>query len=223
MGTSGWSYRAWVGGFYPPRTPAARMLAEYSARLPTVEAHNTFRRRPQPSILQGWTASVPEDFRFAIKAHVGITHRADLHGVEERVEAFFSAVAPLGSRLGPVLFQLPHRQPDLVRLDRLLTALPPEPPAVFELAPAWHTPAVVDRLAGKGAALVASDRDDDAAPVLADDERVAYVRLRRARYDGSEIDQWAERLVSLGHPAFVYFRHDGDPMEAVRLRQAVRG
>ena len=213
-----------MGAFYPLRTPPARMLAEYSVRLPTVEAHNTFRRRPQQSILQGWTESVPQEFRFAVKAHVGITHRADVAGVEERVEAFFSAVAPLGSRLGPVLFQLPHRQPDVGRLDRLLAALPAQPSAVFELAPAWHTPAIVDRLDSKGASLVTTDRDrDDAAPVLSDAGRIAYVRLRRARYDAAALDGWAARLVSLEKPTFVYFRHDGDPQEALRLYEAVRG
>ena len=225
MGTSGWSYRSWVGDFYPARTPAARMLEAYAARLPTVEAHNTFRRRPQPSTLAAWTASVPEDFRFALKAHVAITHQRDLDGVEERIEAFFSAVAQLGPRLGPVLFQLPHLKPDIARLDRLLAALPAEPPAAFELGPAWRTSAVLESLDRVGAALVVTDREEatEADADLTDAGRIAYFRLRRAHYDAAALERWAARLMSLEKPAFVYFRHDGDPAEAVRLLEAVRG
>ena len=78
VGTSGWSYREWVGAFYPPRTTAARMLELYGRRFPTVEAHNTFRRRPRPETLARWRAEVPDGFRFAPKAHVAITHRQDL-------------------------------------------------------------------------------------------------------------------------------------------------
>ena len=224
VGTSGWSYRAWVGSFYPARTPAARMLQVYAGRLPTVEAHNTFRRRPPLSTLEQWVARVPAHFRFAVKAHVGITHRRDLDGVEERIDAFLRALAPLGSHLGPVLFQLPHRQPDLDRLDRLLAAVPPDPPAVFELAPAWHTRQVRERLDRVGATPVLVDRDDGAEDELfGDGGRIAYVRLRRARYDADALTRWAARLTRLEKPAFVYFRHDGDPEEAVRLLEAVRG
>ena len=75
VGTSGWSYREWVGAFYPPRTGPARMLGFYSRRFPTVEAHNTFRRRPRPDTLERWRAEVPEGFRFAPKAHVAVTHQ----------------------------------------------------------------------------------------------------------------------------------------------------
>jgi len=224
VGTSGWSYRAWVGPFYPPRTPTSRMLDVYAERLPTVEVHNTFRRRPPATTLESWKASVPAGFRFAVKAHVGITHRRDLNGVEDRVEAFLASLGPLEAHVGPVLFQLPHRQPDLGRLNRLLDAVPPGSAVAFELWPAWRVAPVLDRLDRAGATLVAIDRDDgEAETELPDAGSFAYLRLRRARYDIDALDRWAERLRSLDKPAFVYFRHDGDPEEAVRLQEAVRG
>ena len=213
-----------MGRFYPAGTSSSRMLAAYAERLPTVEAHNTFRRRPRPSALEGWEAAVPPEFQFAFKAHVAITHQRELDGVEGRVESFFDSLSPLGERGGPVLFQLPHRQPDLDRLDRLLTALPSTPPSAFELGPAWNRPDVLERLDGAGAALVVVDKDGD-EPVLPDVGAVAYVRLRRERYDDEAIARWAERLADVarsGRPAFVYLRHEGDPLEAVRLLDAVR-
>jgi uncharacterized protein YecE (DUF72 family) len=224
VGTSGWSYKEWVGPFYPPRTAASRMLALYAERLPTVEAHNTFRRRPRASTLSGWSGQVPPSFRFAPKAHVGITHQRELDGVEARVEAFFASLAPLGALLGPVLFQLPHRQPDLDRLDRLLAALPATPAAAFELGPAWNTAEVLDRLDGAGATLVIVDKDGEDA-LVPDAGAVAYVRLRRERYDDEAVARWASRLEDVaraGRPVFAYLRHEGDPLEAVRLLDAVR-
>ena len=224
MGTSGWSYKQWVGSLYPAPTPASRMLATYADRLPTVEAHNSFRRRPQPSAVEGWANAVPASFRFAFKAHVAITHQRELEGVEERISNFFESLAPLGDKLGPVLFQLPHRDVDLDRLDRLLAPLPASPPAAFELGPAWNAPAVLDRLDKAGATLVSVDETGEDAAVTSVGP-VAYVRLRRDRYDDAALARWGDRLADIarsGRPAFVYLRHEGDPLEAVRLFDAVR-
>jgi uncharacterized protein YecE (DUF72 family) len=224
VGTSGWSYKEWVGRFYPAGTPSSRMLAAYAERLPTVEAHNTFRRRPQPTALEGWAAAVPSSFMFAFKAHVAITHQRDLDGVEDRIGSFFEGLTPLGERVGPVLFQLPHRDVDLERLDRLLVALPQSPPAAFELGPAWNTPQVLDRLDKAGATRVVVDKDGD-DPILPEVGSVAYVRLRRERYGDEALGRWAARLKgaeAAGRPVFAYLRHEGDPLEAVRLCDAVR-
>ena len=43
-----------------------------------------------------------------------------------------------------------------------------------------------------------------------------------ARYDADALTRWAARLTRLEKPAFVYFRHDGDPEEAVRLAEKRR-
>ena len=227
VGTSGWSYKEWVGRLYPTGTPASRLLAAYAERLPTVEAHNTFRRRPRAPTLEAWAAVVPERFLFALKAHVAITHQRDLTGVEDRIAAFFAGLQPLGRHVGPVLFQFPHRDVDLERLDRVLGALPSSPPAAFELAPAWHTPAVLNRLDAAGATLVVvdGDGDDDGAPALPAVGPFAYVRLRREVYDDAALARWADRLRDAGHGSrsvFAFLRHEGDPGEAVRLLDAVR-
>lgn len=224
VGTSGWSYKEWVGSLYPAGTSASRFLATYAERLRTVEAHNTFRRRPRTPTLEGWATAVPPSFRFALKAHVAITHQRDLTGVEERITEFFASLAPLGERVGAVFFQLPHRDVDLERLDRLLGALPKSPPAAFELGPAWNTPEVLRRLEATGATLVVVDTDGD-EPALPDVGSIAYVRLRREKYGKAALARWADRLRGVaagGRGAFVYLRHEGDPREAVRLHDAVR-
>ena len=225
-GTSGWSYREWVGPFYPERTPSSRLLEHYAATLSTVEAHATYRRRPVPSTLTAWRAAVPDHFRFAPKAHAAITHQRELAGVEDRVAAFFEGLATLGPQLGPVMFQLPHRQPDLLRLDRLLAAIPDRALTAFELHPDWHVPEVLTRLDGAGATLVLVDADGAAAPDI-EVGAFAYVRLRRHGYGEPELAEWIERLQRMrsgGRDVYVYVRHDDAgvaPQVASRLQEAL--
>ncbi|MFN2608726.1 MAG: DUF72 domain-containing protein [Acidimicrobiales bacterium] len=212
VGTSGWSYVEWVGRFYPNGTSPARMLPFYAKRFPAVEAHSTYRRLPAPTALERWAAEVPPDFRFAPKAHLGITHRRDLDGVEDRVAAFFDALAPLGDRTGPVLFAIPQKQPDLDRLDRILHALPagPRPPVAFDMGPAWAVPEVIDRLEAHDATLALVEAEGRDAPDL-DVGPFTYLRLRRSRYDRAELDAWAARIraiVHRGRDVYAFLKHD---------------
>ena len=226
MGTSGWSYREWVGAFYPPGTAASKMLAVYASELPTVEAHATYRRHPSAATLDRWAADVPPGFTFAPKAHAAITHQRDTEGLPERVARFCAAVGQLGPHLGPVLFQLPHRAPDLDRLDLILDALPPGVTAAFELGPQWLGDDVLNRLARAGATLVLTDADDRPAPDV-EVGPVAYVRLRRHDYTPADLDGWAARLARLaagGRDVHAYLRHDESgraPVHARRLMEAV--
>jgi len=229
VGTSGWSYLEWVGRFYPNGTSPARMLEFYGRRFTAVEAHSTYRRLPTAATLARWKDEVPPGFRFAPKVHLGISHRRDLEGVEDRVTAFVDAVAPLGERLGPLLLSLPHREPDLNRLERLLGALPAPPdgpPVAFELAPAWASSEVYDRLDAAGATAVVRDTNgtDPSIPAVGP---LAYVRLRRDRYDRGELEAWADRLAKVrgdGRDAYAFLKHDEcghGPRYARRLAAAV--
>lgn len=202
------------------------MLAVYADTFPTVEAHNSHRRMPTAATVERWAAAVPPEFRFAPKAHVGITHRRDTDGLADRVAAFYAALAPLGQRLGPVLFNLPHRRPDLDRLDLLLDALAGRSGVVFELAPAWRTEPVLTRLEAAGATLAVVDREDDPGPDQPWTGPLAYVRLRRDAYDRAAVEAWAARLDSESdrRPVYAFVMHDeqGDgPRYARALVRAV--
>lgn len=212
VGTSGWSYPEWVGRFYPVGTQATRMLPYYARRFDAVEAHSTYRRLPASTALDRWCAEAPPAFRFAPKVHMGISHQRDLDGIEARVKAFVDAVAPLGDRLGPLLVALPHRHPDLERLDRLLAAFSAagRPQVAFELGPEWVVPTVLDRLEAHDATLALVDSDGRAAPDLALGP-FTYVRLRRSRYTRAELNAWADRLAKAradGRDSYLFFKHD---------------
>src|SRR5262245_51145818 len=106
-GTSGFSYRAWQGSFYPERIAAKDMLAYYARQLPTVEINNTFYRSPDPKVVAGWRARVPDDFRFAVKAPQRITHRKRLRDCGEELTRFAELLEAFAGTVGAVLFQLP--------------------------------------------------------------------------------------------------------------------
>jgi uncharacterized protein YecE (DUF72 family) len=107
LGTQGWSYDSWVGSFYPPGISKSAWLEAYAAQFNTVELDTTFYAIPRASTISGWLARTPEDFRFAAKFPKGITHEKQLVACQSETIAFLDAIAGLGSRLGPLLLQMP--------------------------------------------------------------------------------------------------------------------
>jgi uncharacterized protein YecE (DUF72 family) len=212
VGTSGFSYAAWKGTFYPKDLGAPRMLAWYAGRLPAVEVNNTFYRMPQARMLAGWREEVPTGFVFALKAPQQITHFKRLHDVDEPVAAFLRAGAALGPALGPSLFQLPPQMKrDVGRLSEFLALLPTGVRAAFEFRDtSWFADDVATALAEHGAALVVNQSEAFDPPLLAT-ARFGYLRLRRPSYDAAELAAWADRIrAQPWDDAFVFFKHEDE-------------
>ena len=212
-GASGYSFREWKGTFYPEKIKSEEMLAFYAARLPTVEINNTFYRMPKTSVLETWAATVADGFRFAIKASRRITHmsRIKVESSAEPLGFLYKNLAALGAKRGPVLFQLPpNLKKDLPRLEAFLDLLPEGHQAAFEFRnDTWFADDVYDALKRIGAALVLSERDDNAPPPLVETAPWGYVRLRLEAYTEDELKQWAQRLSATGwRETFVYFMHE---------------
>ena len=228
IGASGFSYKEWLGGFYPTKLAGAKMLAYYAERLPTVEINYTFRAMPKRSMLEGWSVKTPANFRFALKAPQRITHFARLRGVKDSLDYFVETAGALGERLGPVLFQLP---PDFQRDDAVLSDFLGQVdrrvrPAFEFRNRSWFDPAVMGILRTAGAALCIAETDKMASPV----ERTAahvYLRLRKENYDDSGLAEWAARIRALAPEAeeiYVYFKHEAAAPElAARLQTLVAG
>jgi uncharacterized protein YecE (DUF72 family) len=124
-----WSFKGWVGNFYPQGTKPGEFLYEYSRRLTTVEGNTTFYAVPAQKTIEGWAASLPETFRFCPKVPKAISHEGKLADNVERAREFIDAMSSLGTRLGPMFLQLPPRySPEL--LDDLRAFLAVWPPAV---------------------------------------------------------------------------------------------
>jgi uncharacterized protein YecE (DUF72 family) len=99
IGTCGWSYKDWVGPFYPQGLNAADYLPFYSERLPIVEVDSSFYRSPTRKMVQGWRDKTPEGFAFSLKVPQTITHEKVLVDCAAEVDEFVSAVRLLGGKL----------------------------------------------------------------------------------------------------------------------------
>lgn len=126
LGTQGWSYKSWVGTFYPERTPASRYLSEYSRRFRAVEIDSTAYGTPRLENVQQWYNLTPEDFRFTAKFPQVITHDKMLKDAEQDTAHFLATMRVLGEKLGPLLLQFPYQfKPDQLEiLGDFLAALP---------------------------------------------------------------------------------------------------
>jgi len=222
-GTSGYSYAAWKGAFYPEDLPAREMLSYYATRLPAVEINNTFYRMPRESVLEGWAESVPDGFRFALKASRRITHFKRLKDAEEETEYFVRTASALADRAGVILYQLPPNfKRDDERLAAFIGGLPNPGRSAFEFRHAsWFDDGVFDLLRERNCALCIAETDegDDPPPVATADW--TYLRLRRTEYGEDELAAWAKRLGDAGwDQAYVFFKHEDagvGPRLAARL------
>jgi uncharacterized protein YecE (DUF72 family) len=209
-GTSGFSYKEWVGEFYPEKLQPKAMLEHYATRLPIVEINNTFYRMPNAATIQSWRAQVPDSFRFAIKVPRRISHLKRLRDCGADLRVLWEALEDLQPCLGSLLVQLPpHARCDAAALESFLDELPDNARAAFEFRhDSWHVPAVFELLKAHNAALVQSESDEtfELKPWTAD---WAYLRLRRVEYTQADLARWLERIRAANvREAQVFFKHE---------------
>jgi uncharacterized protein YecE (DUF72 family) len=225
VGTSGYSYAEWKGNFYPEKMAAKDMLRFYAGRFPTVEINNTFYRMPKEALLAGWAEQVPESFTFVLKASQRITHIKRLKECGEPLGFLFRAASTLGSRLGPILFQLPPNfRKDVPRLAGFLEQMPDRRRVAFEFRHAsWFDDEVYTTLSGHGAALCVADTGEEPAAPLVATADWGYVRLRREAWSDDDLRDWARRIHEQPWgDAFVFMKHEGEgwgPKLAARLME----
>jgi uncharacterized protein YecE (DUF72 family) len=210
-GTSGFSYKEWVGPFYPEKTAAKAMLAYYATRLPVVEINNTFYRMPNADAIGAWREQVPESFRFAIKAPRRITHVKRLKDCKSEVSFLLTALEALKPCLGSILFQLPpFAKVDVAALSSFVEYLPQGCRAAFEFRNrTWLAPDVYAVLKSRNLALVHSEVDGPLSGDLPWTADWAYLRLRRVAYTPADLDVWLARLRAANlTDAHVFFKHE---------------
>ena len=229
-GTSGYSYKEWLGHFYPEKLPGNEMLRYYAGHFTTVEINNTFYRMPAESMLAQWVEQVPEHFAFTLKAPKRITHDNRLRDTESNVAEFLRRANTLGSKLGVLLFQLPpYLKKDLPRLRDFLALLPSGQQIAFEFrSSSWQDDEVYETLRSRGAILCVTDTDEGDTPFVAT-AGCGYVRLRRTHYDDADLRAWADQIAAKALPrTYVYFMHEDEALGtgfATRLNElwAARG
>ena len=228
-GTSGYSFKEWVGTFYPEKTPAGEFLRYYAEKLRSVEINHTFRRFPRMDRIQSWADATPESFKFSFKMHQSVTHMSRLKNVGASVRDFMDNLMPLGPRLGVVLFQLPpFFRADLERLDAFLRELPEGHPYAMEFRhDSWNDPEVASRLRAAGVALAAAEIEIAETPDVPVTAPFAYVRLRKTPpYSEEEVGRAGELVKRLSREAqdvYLYAKHDNEgvaPEHVKRIQAA---
>ena len=162
VGTSGYSYPDWVGGFYPAATRAGQMLSYYTRKFPLVELNFTFYRPPTPEMLAKVAAQTPPGFQFLGKLTRTISHEhspRDLDGFRQA-----SLVLQRQGRLSGLLCQLPqsvhNNRPSRAWIETVGRALGDLNLAVEFRHSSWAGPETVAWLADLGLAIVAVDVPD---------------------------------------------------------------
>jgi uncharacterized protein YecE (DUF72 family) len=215
VGTSGWQYQDWRGRFYPEGLADLSWLGHYAGRFRTVEVNASFYRLPERATVERWAATVPPAFVFVFKASRYLTHIRRLRDPEEPLRRMYDVIGGAGSKLGPVLFQLP---PTLRRDDPLLEALlerlPREPRSAFEFRHAsWFADEVFEALDASGAALVHADRPGVrvTVPTVGGWSYLRFHQGTRAGpgYRRPKLRAYAEAIAGVGAgDVFAFFNND---------------
>lgn len=218
IGTSGWQYRHWRRTFYPEGLPTSRWLDFYTASFDTVEVNNAFYRLPSAEVFARWRDATPEGFEMAVKASSYLTHNKRLREPREPVDRFMDRARHLGTKLGPVLVQLPPTmRADVGRLDDALACFPKGVRVAVEIRhESWDCDAVFQVLARHGAAWCVADAPWRRWPVV----RTAdwgYFRFHegvaspRPCYGRRSLATWATRIAETWPTAcdvYAYFNND---------------
>jgi uncharacterized protein YecE (DUF72 family) len=211
VGTSGFAFKEWKGPFYPEDLKDDAMLGFYSGRYPTVEINNTFYRLPREHVLQGWASQVPDGFTFSIKASQRITHHARLKtDASSALEFLLKSTSTLGSKLGPILFQLPpNMEKNLERLQGFLALLPRDRRFTMEFRhESWFDEAIFAELRNHDIALCVSESEEFTG-VSVSTASWGYLRLHRQDYTDAMLAEWRARVAAQSwRDAYVFFKHD---------------
>ena len=220
IGTSGYSFKDWVGPFYPPGTKTGDMLEFYAARFPAVEINASYYRLPTAETFARMAARTPPGFRFTVKFHRAITH--ELTRDASAYRSFLRVIEPLeaSGKFHGALAQFPWSFRDTpANRDylRQLRRLYPVLPLFVEFRhDSWANERAFDFLRQLEAGFCAVDEpklNGLFPPLIEATSPVAYVRFhgRNAEswwggdnaerynylYTEDELAEWAEKIRQL--------------------------
>jgi uncharacterized protein YecE (DUF72 family) len=178
IGCAGWSLHKDVAPEFPEE---GSHLERYAAVFPAVEINSSFYRPHQPQTYARWAASVPPDFRFAVKLPKAITHEARLREVDALLDRFAGEAGHLGAKLGCVLVQLPPKgvfdeeaaRDFLPRLRQRLGCML----ALEARHPTWFSEAATDVLREHGVTRVIADPPAGQPGPHVPTTQASYIRL----------------------------------------------
>jgi uncharacterized protein YecE (DUF72 family) len=241
IGTSGYSFKDWIGPFYPPGIPQGQMLNYYVRHFRTVEINSTYYRLPHPKVMSQIERKTPEGFLFTVKLPGDVTHRQTRDPAV--FEAFRGVVRPLedAGKFAGALAQFPYsfRNSPANRdyLGYLRESVPEHPIFVEFRQDSWAVEETFPLLEKLGLNFCSADEPKLRGlfpPLARTVGPVSYVRMhgRNARdwwsgqgsqrynylYNESELREWADKIRDLNahsKDTFVFFNncHAGQAVE----------
>jgi len=231
VGTSGYSFKDWVGTVYPSRLKPGDYLSHYAKMFDTVEINSTYYRVPSPFMFVNMLKKVPKDFTFVVKVPKEMTHEREKF--DSVLQPFVQGVLPLAKadQLGGLLAQFPYsfkaNQESLDHLKQLADAFVHRgvPINVEFRHSSWYSEDIYSNLRDHGLGFVNVDLPrltnlPEPSNVVTSD--VAYYRLhgRNARtwwnhptpshrydylYNEEELEKWARRIEEAAYKARVCY------------------
>ena len=225
FGTSGFSYKDWVGPYYPEGTPRQEWLEYYARDFSVTELNFSYYRIPSASTLERLVAKTPKGFVFTLKAHQDMTHNRKR---DERVfTEFVDSLEPLieSGKFGCILAQFPWSfRPDEegLRYLRFLRQQLPDLPVVIEFRRReWIRDETFDFLRDNDLGYCCVDQPRFKSlipPIAVATSPIAYVRLhgRNAKkwwqhdeawerydytYSDEELEEWVPKVRKLDEQA----------------------
>jgi uncharacterized protein YecE (DUF72 family) len=230
IGCSGWSYKHWIGKFYPSDFERKDWLNFYTNYFKTVEVNMTFYRFPFPNMLKSWYNKTPEDFKFTFKANRLITHEKKFKDTSDLITKFLNLLDLLKNKIGCILWQLPpsmHFSDENVEtLDKFLAEIEERKNVIEFRHKSWWNEETY-RLLKKHKAIFCIL----SSPTLPEDfvvtSDIAYIRFHgleewyRYNYSKEEMEEWADKIKETKcKEIYCYFNNDFEahaPKNALQL------
>ena len=234
VGCAGWSLPKACFDAFPAE---GSHLERYAAVFPTVEINSSFYKPHKQETYARWAASVPEDFRFAVKVPRTMTHESRLVEVDEQLDRFQGEAGMLGDKLGCLLVQLPPRfgftdAPAHAFFDGLRARFGCS--IAFEARHAsWFSEPASALLRESGVIRVLADPPaGQPGPHESTSDTQAYVRLHGtpriyySRYPQEEIARWRaefDALVAQGRKVWCIFDNTAEGASVPNALELVHG
>lgn len=214
IGTAGWSIPGQLATRFPDKGSG---LERYAAHFTGVEINSSFYRPHRQATWKRWAASVPQEFRFAVKMPKAISHERRLVDCDDILATFLEAASGLGDKLGVLLLQLPPNfRYDAELLEGFARRVRAATTVIFVCEPrhaSWFEPAADSALERLKVARVVADPVRVPAAVEPGGWRdLTYRRLHgspriyRSAYDDERLAAIACDIANeRGHPSWCIF------------------
>jgi uncharacterized protein YecE (DUF72 family) len=200
IGTSGYDYPDWKGGFYPDKLARTKFLEYYSEHFNSLELNGAYYRMPTPEQMRKMIDKSGGRVRFSVKAFQDLTHSSYADAYAEKgnykilIYEFKKALEPLlnSGLLVCALFQFPqsfhYEKEERLYLDLLLKEISDVPVVVEMRNAGWQNDQVYNALRERNTGWCITD-----SPNLKNLLKLDYVRtsdIAYMRFHGRNSEMW---------------------------------